>query len=171
MLFAWHSSIYFLYYPPPSWPLPFRREKISRKGPKTDFSIQLNRKIDFSVSSQVTPPPPPGGWSWAKCPLPETRDSFWTNYTPRYQDWFHPGTFVQEALNCAGLTPESVDSFRSSGSSAQLLWALHGLLESLAWMRACVHACKHWYTTMHTPCPMEVYCSWRVVPARKLFIF
>ena len=131
MLFAWHSSIYFLYYPPPSWPLPFRREKFSRKGPKTDFSIQLNRKIDFSVSSQVTPPPPTWGYSWAKYPLPETRDLFWTNYTLRYRDRFHPGKVVQKAFNCAGLTPESVDIFRSSGSRVQLLWALHGLLESL----------------------------------------
>jgi len=52
---------------------------------------------------------------------------YFENYTPKCRDRFHPRTVVQEALNCAGL----VDRFRFSGSSAQLLWALHGLQESL----------------------------------------
>jgi len=37
-----------------------------------------------------------------------------TNYTPRYWDRFHAGTLFQEALSWAGLSPDSVDWFRSS---------------------------------------------------------
>jgi len=48
-------------------------------------------------------------WSWAKCPLQETRDLIWTNYTPRYRDRFH---LFQEALK-----PDwAINLFRSSGS-------------------------------------------------------
>jgi len=75
----------FSYYPPLFWPLPVHIKNFWKGA---SFSI-LNLKIKFSIHlSSGSWPPQKGwswdrGWSWAKCPLPETRDFSWTNYTPR----------------------------------------------------------------------------------------
>jgi len=118
----------FLYCPPPFWPLPFHRYKISRKRHKIDLLIQLNQKSSFRCALRWHHHHLLGG-SHEQNPLCQKLEIHVNQLYTKV-----PGSIPPR--NCCSGSPQlcwtdTWISYRSLGSSTELLWALHGLLKSL----------------------------------------
>jgi len=123
---------FFLIPPPPSGLFLSVGIKFLERGQKLIFGFNWSKRLSFRCALRYHHLHPLGG-SHDENPLCQKLVIHSEQPFTKVPGSIPPrnGCSGSPHCDCAGMTHELVDSCRSSESSAQLLWALHGLLESL----------------------------------------